>query len=208
MAKSWTLNNIEGMDYQNFEVSPLKAISIPTQKRMDQLFEDLNCVKSKSVLDIGCFAGLASLVALKCGASKVISTDVNAKYLNYINAYAVENGLPLRTEEVDFNGLTKDHCSDVVLLLEVYHWLAHQGLKPDFVATKLNMLANQYIIIESPFDRTDPSVLRSLGENSNFYRLDLLLNSLIDMGWSVNFSGLTSYFPSEYNRARFIARKN
>ncbi len=210
MAKSmnWTDSDGRGMGYQCFSVNPLLATNRETQLRIDQLREDLLCVAGRSVLDIGCYAGLASIVSLEMGATNVLATDVSDKYFVPFQKWIKTTGVPCSLEEIDFNSLDTRHARDVVLFFEVYHWLAHQGISAGRVAEKLNMLAKCCIVIESPFDRSDPSIVRSLGDKSDIYRLDLVLNGLKGMGWGVEFYGLTKYFPGEYNRARFLLTRS
>jgi SAM-dependent methyltransferase len=204
---NWTNSDGLGMGYQRFSVDPLTPQNRETELRIAQLKEDLACVARRSVLDIGCFAGLASIISLELGAANVLATDVDDRFFAPLRTWLTLKGLPGAVQQVDFKSLGEEHRRDVVLFFEVYHWLAHQGLKASQVAEKLNFLARNCIVIESPFDRSDPSIVRSLGDRSDIYRLDLLLDSLIEMGWAIEFLGLTNYFPGEYNRARFLATR-
>lgn len=204
---SW-VNNISdsGMGYQRFSVDPLVALNAETKKRLNQLLADLLFVKGRTVLDIGVHAGLASIACIELGAKSVIGTDVDDTYFQPIAAWASGSPHSLSLEKVDFLNLTTKHTSDVLLILEVYHWLSHQGINSNEVATRLNMLAKQYIYIETPWDLTDPSVSR-YRETSQHYYPAKLLNKLIEYGWSVEFIGLCDYFPIEYHRARFLLRR-
>lgn len=208
MGLSWT-DGIEGvLPYQRFSVEPLTPLSVETERRIAQLMDDLRFVSGLTVLDIGCASGLASIIALSLGAKVVKAVDVDARYLSSIQGWANQTRRPLESRQADFLSLGEPDRSEVVLLLEVYHWLAHQGLSPQVVAGKLCELASRYILLESPFDSQDPSILRAMAGRTNEYRLDILLDSLVKSGWTVRFLGITDYFPSEYNRARFLVEKN
>jgi SAM-dependent methyltransferase len=205
--KNWTNNFNSGMSYQQFSVDPLKPLTPESESRIVQLKNDLICVNGRSVLDIGCFAGLASVLSLELGASSVISVDVDPTYLDNIQSWASEANRPLVTSNSDFISLNNAHKADVVIFMEVYHWLAHQGLSENFIANKLNELAQTHIYIETPFDAWDPSIQRSMECRLHLYRIDLVLNMLINFGWRIEFLGMANYFPADYRRARFIASK-
>jgi 2-polyprenyl-3-methyl-5-hydroxy-6-metoxy-1,4-benzoquinol methylase len=200
----WVNEKQKGMAYQKFRVMPLTPLNPETAKRLEQLQNDLKLVKEKTVLDIGCHAGLASVVALECGARKVLATDVTQEYLGDLNKFSESTEQPLSTEHVSFLDLNERHTSQVVIFLEVYHWLAAQGVAPTVVANKLNELATDHIIFESPLDRSDPSVVRAMGDRSADYNLFQILDVLLAKGWRIEFTGLASYFPSEYVRGRFL----
>jgi hypothetical protein len=205
---SWTNKRDDGgMGYQSFSVDPLKALNDVSGKRLAQLRSDLSFVNGLRVLDIGIYAGLASITCLELGAKSVMGTDVDDTFFTPIATWATSSNKPLSLEKVDFLNLTGKHISDVVLLLEVYHWLSHQGVNYCEVAKKLNSLAVRHIYIETPWDNTDPSVSK-YAETSKYYFPAKLLDELVSYGWYTQFMGLCDYFPKEYHRARFLlARK-
>jgi SAM-dependent methyltransferase len=205
--KNWTGNLNFGMSYQQFSVDPLVALTPEADLRLVQLKNDLACVSGRSVLDIGCFAGLASILSLELGAKKVLSADVDPTYLNDIQRWAKESNRPLVAINLDFNSLTNDHAADVVIFMEVYHWLAHQGVADDAIAAKLNSLGREYIYIESPYDAWDPSIQRSMEGKLHLYRIDAVMSKLLKLGWKIEFLGMANYFPVEYRRARFMATR-
>lgn len=200
----WIKDSQIGMSYQNFSVIPLTPHTEATRHRIEQLREDLVFVKNKSVLDIGCHAGLATLIALECGAKRVFATDICDDYLGSIQTFAEQEGLMVQTENINFLGLSERHASDVVLLLEVYHWLAKQSVTPDDVVKKLIDLAHESVFIESPVDRSDPSVTRAFGSELKDYKFFQVLDIMANVGWKIEFVGLTKYFPEEYLRGRFL----
>lgn len=202
---SWTEKH-EGMGYQNFSVAPFVGLNDETRTRIIQLKEDLIVVNGLSVLDIGIFAGLSAICCFELGAKSVFGADVDIRYFNEMSNWANDNKKQLSLVQSDFSQLDEGVSSDVVLLLEVYHWLSHQGLEACTVAHKLNLLAKKYIYIETPWDITDPSVKR-YSETASNYNPSRLLECLIKLGWSVNYLGLCSYFPVEYHRARFMATR-
>lgn len=205
--KSWTSNFSGGMSYQQFSVDPLLPLTEEAELRVSQLMTDLTCVNGKTVLDIGCFAGLASILSLELGATKVTSADVDPTYLADIQRWATESNRSLSTINLDFNSLNTNHVADVVIFMEVYHWLAHQGLPDEIVANKLNELARTNIYIETPYDAWDPSIQRSMEGKLHLYRIDTVMNKLLSFGWKIEFLGMANYFPADYRRARFMATK-
>lgn len=77
----WVKQDDAGMGYQNFSVLPLTADNEATRIRIQELRSDFFGLKGMSVLDIGCHAGLASLLSLESGAKKVLAIDVTNDYL-------------------------------------------------------------------------------------------------------------------------------
>ena len=205
--KNWTGKLNTGMSYQKFSVDPLVPLTPEADLRLVQLKNDLTCVRGKSVLDIGCFAGLASILTLELGATKVVSVDVDPTYLNDIQRWAKDSNRPLVAINSDFNSLTNDHTADVVIFMEIYHWLAHQGVADDAIAAKLNNLGRTNIYIESPYDAWDPSIQRSMEGKLHLYRIDAVMSKLLKLGWKIEFLGMANYFPPEYRRARFMATR-
>jgi len=203
----WVKQEDAGMGYQNFSVLPLTADNEETRLRIQQLRSDFVGLKGMSVLDIGCHAGLASLLALESGAKEVLAIDVTNDYLPKLKEFAESQSLPLAIEKIDFLNLSDRHVSDVVVFLEVYHWLSTQGIEPQEVSRRLDLLARKMIFFESLVDRSDPSVLRSHKQLNSRYRLWQVFEYLISKNWSAEFLGLTKYFPAEYLRGRFLLKR-
>ena len=204
---TWSKTDSAGMGYECFSVDPLSPLNEQTRRRIDQLNSDLRVVEGKSVLDIGCHAGLASVMSLNFGARSVLATDISPDFLEQLGAWATTNRLPLSVENVAFSDLGPSHSSDVVLLLEVYHWLAKQGWSVDDVAAKLDSITRETLLIESPWDETDPSVATPGDHRSKKYRLHELLACLQYLGFDIEFLGMTNYFPPEFNRVRFMCTR-
>jgi SAM-dependent methyltransferase len=204
---TWSKTDSAGMGYECFSVDPLSPLNEQTRRRIDQLNSDLRVVEGKTVLDIGCHAGLASVMSLNFGARSVLATDISPDFLEQLGAWATANRLPLSVENVAFSDLGPSHSSDVVLLLEVYHWLAKQGWSVDDVAAKLDSVTRESILIESPWDETDPSVATPGDHRSKKYRLHELLARLQYLGFDIEFLGMTNYFPPEFNRVRFMCTR-
>ena len=206
---SWTyMSEGGGMSYQRYSVDPLLALNKETGDRITQLRSDLDLVRGCTVLDVGTYAGLAAMVCLEAGAKSVCGADVDDSFFLPISNWSRERGKPITLINLGFGELNSDHKADVVLLLEVYHWLSHQGLSAIEVANKLNILARSHIVIETPYDGTDPSVQRVETHAVERYQPSELLDTLVRLGWKVEFRGLCSYFPKEYKRARFICSRS
>ncbi|MFZ9675609.1 MAG: phosphotransferase [Ilumatobacteraceae bacterium] len=205
---TWSKTDSAGMGYECFSVDPLSPLNDQTRRRIDQLNSDLRFVEGKTVLDIGCHAGLASVMSLNFGARSVLATDISSDFLDQLGAWATTNRLPLSVENVAFSDLGPSHSSDVVLLLEVYHWLAKQGWSVEDVAAKLDSITRESILIESPWDETDPSVATPGDHNSKKYRLYELLARLQYLGFDIEFLGMTNYFPPQFNRVRIMCTRN
>ena len=205
--QSWTdRDDIVGMGYQKFAVDPLMPLTLETELRLAQLRCDLSHVEGHTVLDIGTYAGLASLVCIEKQARHVCATDVDDTFFIPIGNWIEQTNAPMSLLKADFNELEVELYDDV-LFLEVYHWLNIQGLTAESVARKLNTLARLSILIETPYDTTDPSVLRFGEKAMESYQPSILIDTLSNLGWRVEFLGLCNYFPKEYKRARFLCKK-
>ncbi|MBJ7449195.1 MAG: 50S ribosomal protein L11 methyltransferase [Parachlamydiales bacterium] len=77
-------------------------LSHPTTRLMMQMMKGM--VQGKTVIDIGCGSGILSIVALACGAKKVIGIDIDNDALEHAQSNAELNGLNsiVWTEPEDF----------------------------------------------------------------------------------------------------------
>lgn len=208
-SDGWAAAKISrGMQYQIFKPIPLTGLTPQACTRLDLLRKDLSFVKGLTVLDIGAHAGMASLAALEAGAVSVLSTDISDTFTSDLNSYYNRENLCGRAELISFDRLSQSHSRDCVFALEVIHWLVHQNTPLVGIADKLDLLANSYIYIETPIDATDPSIATSLGSKAVArYRLNVILDRLLDRGWRVSYLGSALYFGEEYNRVRLLASK-
>lgn len=206
-VNSWSDTEEPGMGYERFSVDPLRALNEETRLRIVQLESDLKPVIGKSVLDIGCHAGLGSVMSLQLGAASVYATDVSPKFLKPLKDWGQLHALPLEVESIGFANLGSQHRREVVVFFEVYHWLADQGWSAMAVAERLNEVTESVILIESPWDSSDPSIARSKSEYSAKYELYELLKYLVWWNFEVTFVGMCSYFGNGYSRARFICKR-
>ena len=187
--------------YQHFDPVSLAPQSVPTQRRIGDLAPLVALASGRSVLDIGCNAGLVSALALRAGARSVLSTDVDPNFVAATSSLTKHHAGQWEVRKLAFEAHSATERADVVYFLEVYHWLLHQGMSPEAVAEKLDLLTGQVLVLEAPWDATDPSVAASL--KHVHYSLPPLLQALQSAGFRIELVGFASYFAAEYQRAMF-----
>jgi len=129
-GKNWQ-RFLKNLDENNFENAEISLVN----------FLNLNTLKDKSFLDIGCGSGLFSYTAFKLGAKKIISFDIDAssieccKYLHK-RADNPKNWEIYKGSILDSNFISKLEKFDIVYAWGVLH---HSGKMWDSIknSTKL-----------------------------------------------------------------------
>ena len=191
--------------YQRFDPLTLTPLSTETALRIEDLNRVLPLVGGRTVLDIGCNGGLVSALALRAGATSVLATDIDDNFVRESQTVLAQEPIRASVRRLSFEEHGPAERRDVVFFLEVYHWLIQQGLTPEHVADRLDQLAGEVLIVETPWDRSDPSVAASMREVD--YELPPLLTALTLRGFDIELVGFASYFPADYRRGIFVAQR-
>jgi SAM-dependent methyltransferase len=195
--------------YQEYDPETLEPTTAATSARMQDLAPLQDVVRGRSVLDMGCNAGLVSIHALKWGADKVTAVDVTRDGVEFLAGVAARHHLPITTRIASFNALDPDaDGADVVLMLEVIHWLVAQGQSLEAVVERLGRLTRQVLVIETPWSVDEPSIRRQTTLTPSDYGMDLVLEALLGHFRSVEFVKFCRYFSADgaSKRALLFAR--
>ena len=187
--------------YQEFDPHSLNPIGDESCRRITDLEVIRNCVKGKQVLDIGTNSGLVAIHVSRWGAKKVLAADVDHNLITSLQDISNHHNLPITASVCSFTNLTVDiFKSDVVLCLEVIHWLFHQGHQlPDIVA-RLDSLTVSTLFIETPWDKTEKSIQAKMNASLDKYDLTNLIERFIARGFRVEVCGFPRYFTDQSRR--------
>lgn len=90
------------IQYGEYDENSLVPLNQETRIRANELEILNNLVKGKTVLDIGCNKGYASILAVKHGATKVTSTDVVDSELEFFRHVIRKHNLPIYVDHISF----------------------------------------------------------------------------------------------------------
>jgi len=192
--------------YQLFDPNTLRPLSSETALRIADLEPIMGLVAGRTVLDIGCNGGLVSAMSVRAGARRVLATDVDQTFVDATRSILVACPDSTEVRHLAFDQLGERERSDVTFFLEVYHWLVQQGMSPEAVVDILDSVTAETLVLEAPWDHSDPSVTASL--TNVHYELPPLLKGLLERGFRVELRGFASYFPVEYRRGLFVCTRN
>lgn len=156
-------------------------------------------IKGKTVLDLGCGKGWASLEALEAGAN-VIAIDISPMSIELVKKLAEEKGLADRLDARVMDAMNlelEDECIDVLVGNGILHHLPKleqvfseikRVLKPDGYAVFVEPLGmNPFIKLyrkltpkqrtedEKPFDNIELDLIRKIFPNSEMYFFENLV---------------------------------
>ena len=185
----------EACAYEKYDADTLIPSNNATFIRLMELGWTSKEFEGKSVLDIGCNTGALSIYALSLGASKVKAIDVQDPLLDFFSQVVNTHKLAILVEKKGFNQLsTNSDSADIVLLMEVLHWLIDQGATVRDSIKKLASLANEAIYIETPWDINEPSIAAKGKLTSQEYNMDLIISELTKYFAVVKFERFMTYF--------------
>jgi hypothetical protein len=92
------------------------------------------------------------------------------------------------------------HKSDIVLCLEVIHWLVHQGNPISEIVEKLDSLTNKTLIIETPWDKSEKSIQARMNSSLEHYSLPEILDSFLQIGYKIQILYFATYFTDQSTR--------
>ena len=123
------------------------------------------------MLDIGCNSGLLTMYALRLGAAKVDACDVRPPLVEFVSRVVQARSLPVTVSQISFDKLLPaDRKADIVLFMDLLHWVVSQGLELREVIRRLAELTEQILYIEFPWVH-DPVLEEALKRNNPFHEV-------------------------------------
>jgi SAM-dependent methyltransferase len=163
--------------------------------------------RGRRVLDIGANTGILSIRAHQLGASSVQAVDVQAPLVEFFARVAARHKLPVTVERRGFAQLdaAKD-AADIVLFMEVLHWIVDQGGNvPDTIA-KLASLTHDTLYLETPWDIGEPSIASKGIISEERYNIELILRELSRHFTDVKVVRFMTYFGRMAGSKRVLLR--
>ena len=187
-------------DYASYYAAKKEDFSFDDQAnwkgKQKSVYNVLQKIKPKRVLDLGANTGWFSILAEKCGA-EVIATDIDESSIDFLYRYSKENKLnilslylPFENLETEVFGIRDQNSekrvedpvlfrgalgrlnSDVVLCLALLHHLVlGMNMKLDDVLKKLSILSNdalvlEFVDLEDPAIKNEPSFFKNIDKHS------------------------------------------
>jgi SAM-dependent methyltransferase/thiamine kinase-like enzyme len=191
--------------YEQYDSVTLKPTNDSTYIRLIELGWNAEQFKGKTVLDIGCNTGVLSIYALSLGASKIKAVDVQPPLLSFFTEVVNGHNLPISVENKGFNELNPaDDAADIVLLMEVLHWLVDQGGNVKDAIAKLASITNDSVYIETPWDVNEPSIAAKGVIQHKDYNMDLIVGELTKYFEDVKFVRFMTYFGNMKDSRRIL----
>jgi len=159
---------------------------------------EVNDLKGKTFLDIGCGSGLFSLAALRLEASKVVSFDVDPFSVRCAQALFQQEGSPANWEIFEGSILDESLIKSLIkkhgLFDIVYSWgvLHHTGNMWKAIENALSFVNDNGLLYIAIYNKADGLAIYPDGrfgpskfwefEKKIYSRLPLFLQNLIDFG--------------------------
>jgi len=192
--------------YNEFDPVTLAPTNDQTARRIEELGLERLELRGRSVLDIGCNNGLASFLCATSGAVDVHAVDVNPDLVELVKAQAQARGLNcIRAEMTGFDQLDAQRDqADVVLFLEVLHWVVGQGMSIREAMRRLWALTRETLVMEFPWSVSEPSISRQTALTEAEYNSQLILEWLTLCFDRVEFRCFNTYFQGQPGSCRAL----
>lgn len=193
--------------YENYDPETLKPVNDSTFTRLMELGWTQQEFEGKSVLDIGGNSGILSLYAHNLGAKGIRYVDVQEPLVEFFRSVVSEHELPIEIERKGFLDLKPETDSkDIVLLMEVLHWLVDQGGTVPDSLEKLAALTNETLYIETPWDANEPSIAAKGVVLDEHYNIETIVRELQSHFKTVEMVRFMSYFGDMVNSKRILIK--
>jgi hypothetical protein len=119
------------------------------------------------------------MYALRLGATKVEVCDVQLPLLEFVSSVVKAHKLPVTVSRAGFKDLDlARNKADIVLFMEVLHWVVSQGLGLRDVIARLAQLTGEMLYIEFPWSVEEPSIQKQTKLTVETYSADAVLDEL------------------------------
>ncbi len=193
--------------YEEYDPKTLKPVNNSTFTRLMELGWSKEEFNGKSVLDIGGNSGILSLYAHNLGAKEIQYVDVQVPLVEFFQSVVSEHDLPIDIARRGFLELdTKTDKKDIVLCMEVLHWLVDQGGNVADSLQKLTDLTNDTLYLETPWDVKEPSIAAKGIVMEEDYNIELIIRELQSHFETVEMVRFMSYFGAMADSKRILIR--
>ncbi len=197
----------EACAYEEYDPVSLIPSNTATAVRMLELDWDADQFFKKTVLDIGCNTGALSVYASRLGASKIQAIDVQDSLLEFFKNVVEIHTLNIIVQKKNFNDLVvEEDAADVVLMMEVMHWLVDQGGNVVSIIKKLSELTNETLYLETPWDISEPSIAKKNIIKAENYNPELIISELSKYFHDVKICRFMTYFGRMKNSKRVLIK--
>lgn len=165
--------------YDQYDLNTLEPLNSHTYVRLDELGWTEAEFRGKTVLDIGANSGLLTLHSLRLGASTVHACEIQAPLAAFVEQVAEQHQLSVTVSKTPFIQLTREeHAADVVLFMEVLHWVVSKGMPLREAITRLAQLTQELLYLEFPWSVEEPSIRLKTSLTEETYSTDAVLDEL------------------------------
>jgi SAM-dependent methyltransferase len=193
--------------YGLYDPDTLEPLNTDTYLRLKELGWTRSTFEGKEVLDIGCNSGLLTMYAVRLGASSVRACEVQDELAAFVAEVAERNQLPVTVSTAPFHKLDPDeHSADIVLFMEVLHWVVSQGMPLPNVITRLAKLTRETLYLEFPWSVAEPSIQAQTDLTEETYSADAVLDELTRYFTDVGVVGFMHYFGVRSRSKRVLVR--
>ena len=193
--------------YEEYDPKTLKPVNESTFTRLMELGWKKEDFEGKSVLDIGGNSGILSLYAHNLGAQNIHYVDVQAPLVEFFESVVGEHSLPIEIERKGFLELNTDtHSKDIVLCMEVLHWLVDQGGNVQDSIQKLTDLTNETLYLETPWDVKEPSIAAKGVVLEEHYNIEMIIRELQSHFETVEMVRFMTYFGNMADSKRILIK--
>lgn len=191
--------------YERYDPVTLRPTNDSTTIRLLETGWDTETFRAKTVLDIGCNSGALSIFAVQNGAKHVTAVDVQARLVAFFKSVVDYHSLAITVRKASLDELDpSSDASDIVLCMEVLHWIVHQGGSLEEAIAKLASLARETLFIETPWDTNEPSIRNRNDYPTHEYDIETIILELSRHFERVTFKRFMSYFGEMKGSKRIL----
>lgn len=191
--------------YARYDPETLEPTNEETRIRLAELGWTEADFRGRSVLDIGFNSGLLTIEACRLGARRVVACESGADHVAAFAPVVAAHRLPVEVRHRAFGDIDPDaDGADVVLAMEVLHWIVAQGMRLEEALERLVALTRETLFVEFPWSVDEPSIRvhTRLGERD--YSADRILDLLTQRFRRVCIVRFLGYFGPSPEPARVL----